>query len=82
MRQRGLRVCGAGKLESAECARIAWVPTSESQAGVASESDEWLGCQVSMWPKVWARYWRDQRSHKSAVVVAMRSRWMCECVQD
>lgn len=33
-----------------QCVRIAWVPTSESQAGVASESDEWLGCQVSMRP--------------------------------
>lgn len=50
VRQRGLCVCGAGKLESAECVRIAWVPTSESQAGVAIESDEWLGCQVSMRP--------------------------------
>lgn len=25
--------------------------TTECQAGVVSESDEWLGCQVSTWPK-------------------------------
>ena len=29
--------------------------TTKSQAGVASKSDEWLECRVSMWPKVWAR---------------------------
>lgn len=27
--------------------------TTEYQDGVASELDEWLGCQVSMCPKVW-----------------------------